>query len=306
MESLFVILIIGAIAYHYFKKVSIAKEAERKRIAQAAARKRRDKINKSPIASQPSLEIAPASKVVRRPPTKLTNENVPSSSSRRPTYAGARFAQAGQKGDLFGYASFTANHEISAPYSLIDFETSGFTPSNGRILEIGIVKLDRDGRILDEYSTLVNPGDNQLGRTDIHQITSRMIRKAPLIEEVLGDVLKFLDSTIIVAHNAIFEEKFLYSALMECGVIHPVMPTIDTLWLSRQALELPNYRLSTVIDAFDFSFEDAHTALGDVRAMAKILPALIDNVNPIRYPNTLSSSPLLEGKGKSLPRGTYA
>ena len=53
------------------------------------------------------------------------------------------------------------------------------------------------------------------------------------------------------------------------------MPTIDTLWLSRQVLDLPNYKLATVIDEFGYEFQDAHTALGDVRAMAKVLPEML-------------------------------
>jgi len=67
------------------------------------------------------------------------------------------------------------------------------------------------------------------------------------------------------------------------GVGIPSMPAIDTLWLSRQVIDLPNYKMATVIDAFGIKEEDAHTALGDVRMLSKLLPILIAKSKPLKY-----------------------
>jgi len=218
------------------------------------------------------------------------------------TLKGTMLAQPGEKSDLFSYASFVDSYEINAPFSLIDFETSGFHPNNGRILEVAVVKIDSKGQILDEFTTLVNPRDGKVGRTDIHQITLSMVKNAPLLSEILGDLIKILDSTIIVAHNARFEENFLGSAFREFGVKHPLMPTVDTLWLARQVIKLPDYKLGTIVDAFDCKFEDAHTALGDVRAIAKVLPKLINMSKKLKYPSNLVKSPFHSVTGSTLPR----
>jgi len=219
-----------------------------------------------------------------------------------PTYRGPSFAQPGAKGDLFGYASFTSRNQIDAPFSLIDFETSGFQPGSARILEVAVTKIDSEGKVLEEYSTLINPGDGNVGRSDIHRITSGMIKNAPRISEVVGDLIRILDSSIVVAHNARFEEKFLQSAFREAGISHPVIPTIDTLWLSRQVLRLPNYKLGTIISEFGYDFKDAHTALGDVRAMSKILPQMLSRATNLKYPTALNKPPACRPTGKTLPR----
>lgn len=242
----------------------------------------------------------PAKKATTRPRTVTKSSD--RGSGRAPTYDAPMFAQPGEEGDLFGYASFTGKHVLDAPFALIDFETSGFEPGSARVLEVAVLKIDSSGKVLDEYSTLINPGDGQVGRTDIHQITLGMLKNAPLMQDAIGDILEFLDSTIIVAHNAKFEERFLHASFREFGIEHPLMPTIDTLWLSRQVLKLPNYKLATVIAGFGKTIENAHTALGDVRAMAKVLPEMLRMASPIKYPTQLSKSPNVVASGKTLPR----
>jgi DNA polymerase III alpha subunit (gram-positive type) len=80
------------------------------------------------------------------------------------------------------------------------------------------------------------------------------------------------------------------------------MPSIDTLWLSRQVLDLPNYKLGTVIDNFDIEFNDAHTAYGDVKAMAKVFPEMLAMSKEIKFPTNLSKSPIVKSTGKLKPR----
>ncbi len=223
-----------------------------------------------------------------------------------PAYDGPMFATPGEKGSLFGYASFVNKHEIDAPFSLIDFETSGFQPGSARILEVAVVKIDINGQILDEFTTLLNPERGGVGRSDIHKITLSMVKNAPTLSEIVGDLLKILDSSIVVAHNARFEENFLESAFRENGIKHQLMPTIDTLWLSRQVLDLPNYKLATVIDEFGFDFKDAHTARGDVSAMVKVLPELLKQSKKVTFPTQLMQSPSLRATGRTKTRNSRA
>jgi DNA polymerase III alpha subunit (gram-positive type) len=245
-------------------------------------------------AAKESIKKAPTS-MARKSPTVGT-----------PTYEGPMFAQPGEKSQLFSYASFSGMYDLDAPYSLIDFETSGFQPGSARILEVAVIKIDANGNILDEFTTLINPEDGNVGRTDIHQITLEMVKNAPRLSEIVGDLIKIVDSSIVVAHNARFEENFLESAFREVGIKHPLMPTIDTLWLSRQVLDLPNYKLATVIDEFGYDFEDAHTALGDVRAMANVLPEMLELGKGITFPSELQKSPSYAATGKVLPRKSNA
>jgi DNA polymerase-3 subunit epsilon len=236
----------------------------------------------------------------------LINSNVATNPKWIPSYDGPMFATPGEKSSLFGYASFSDRHEIDAPFSLIDFETSGFQPGSSRILEVAVIKINKNGQVLDEFTTLVNPERGGVGRSDIHKITLSMVNNAPKLSDIVGDLLKILDSSIVVAHNARFEENFLESAFRENGIKHQLMPTIDTLWLSRQVLNLPNYKLATVIDEFGFDFRDAHTAYGDVSAMAKVLPELLRQSKKITFPTQLIQSPAFRATGKTRPRNSRA
>jgi DNA polymerase III epsilon subunit-like protein len=310
MDTFWAIALIGGVIFYFLNKAGNAKVAEQQRQARLARHNAELKASakkKATVKAKPVTK-APAKKSV----TKATSKKAASSGSKsrapgwKPTYDGPMFAQPGEKSSLFSYASFVGMHELDAPYSLIDFETSGFHPSSARILEVAVIKIDAQGKILDEFTTLINPEDGNVGRTDIHQITLGMVKNAPKLSEVVGDLLGILDSSIVVAHNARFEENFLESAFREVGIKHPLMPTIDTLWLSRQVLDLPNYKLATVIDEFGYEFQDAHTALGDVRAMAKVLPEMLELGKGITFPSQLKKSPSFDATGKVLPRKSNA
>ena len=306
MDAFWVIVALGGVILFLLNRAGNARIKQQQEQALQAKKNatKRANTNRKTAAKAPQITKTSPKKSAAKPPTTKAKSSGSKATTPGwgPTYEGPLFAQAGEKSHLFGYASFADMYEVSAPFSLIDFETSGLHPSSGRILEVAIIKIDAEGKILDEFTTLINPEDGNVGRTDIHQITLGMVKNAPKISEVIGDLIRFLDSSIVVAHNARFEENFLDSALREVGINHPLIPTIDTLWLSRQVLELPNYKLATVIDEFGYEFEDAHTALGDVRAMTKVLPEMLNLGKGIRFPIQLAKSPSLASTGKFLPR----
>ena len=303
MDAFWGILLIGGTIFYFLNRAGNAKAAHQQRQARLdaevkAGAKKIAQASKKPIAKT-SVKKSGAKEPVKKVAPKRSQSKAP---DWKPTYDGPMFAQPGEKSQLFGYASFEGMYELEAPFSLIDFETSGFQPGSARILEVAVIKIDSQGKILDEFTTLINPEDGNVGRTDIHQITLGMVKNAPKLSEIVGDLLGILDSSIVVAHNARFEENFLESAFREVGIKHPLMPTIDTLWLSRQVLDLPNYKLATVIEEFGYDFEDAHTALGDVRAMTRVLPQMLELGKGISFPSELLKSPKYNATGKILPR----
>jgi DNA helicase-4 len=216
---------------------------------------------------------------------------VGSSTKPKPTYSGSKFAQVGEVGKLFAYGSYKDLIELDGTYALVDLETSGFSPSSAKILEIAILKIDAGGKVLDEFSTLINPESTYVGRTDIHGVTYKMVKNAPTFSEASHAILRLLENSIIVAHNAKFEENFLSSEFRHSGHKLPSIPAIDTLWLSRQILDLPNYKLDTVIRSYGEVIDDAHTALGDIRAMAKVIPRMLENSEQIFFPKAFGTLP---------------
>jgi len=224
---------------------------------------------------------APTPAKPKAPPTKRA-----SSTSGNRTYSGPLFAQPGEKGKLFGFADKSGHHELDGPFAIIDLETSGFNPPGSKILEIAILKIDKNGNEIDRFETLVDPQDGNVGRTDIHGIELSMLDGAPTFDEASGRILELIQDSIVVAHNARFEENFLAFELNEAGHDLELIPALDTLWLARNTIELPNYKLDTVVDGFNVRMMDAHTALGDVIAVSKILPEMLNRIGQLYFPVT--------------------
>src|SRR5215212_539362 len=68
-------------------------------------------------------------------------------------------AAPGLRGPIFQYGGDGPGFEIEAPFAVVDVATTGFSAANGdRIVEIAIALVDADGRIHDQYSTVLDPG----------------------------------------------------------------------------------------------------------------------------------------------------
>jgi len=204
--------------------------------------------------------------------------------STRKYYKGPMFAAPGEIGPLFGYCSFDNSNQINADFAIIDLETTGLSANTARVLEIAILKVNKKGKILDSFETLINPETEDVGRSDIHQITYKMVKKAPKFSEITGDILNLLSGAVVVAHNAKFEENFLQSEFGRTGAKLHKIPAIDTMWIAQMKLDLFNYKLNTVADYFGVTIENAHTAMGDIAAMKEFLPKLLSTSPEIRFP----------------------
>lgn len=96
-------------------------------------------------------------------------------------------------------------------YVVFDLETTGVSPLTDAIIEISAVKV-RDGQIVDEFSTLVNPKRRiPYGASRVNGITDEMVADMPVFEEVLKDFIDFIGDDILVGHNIHeFDMKFIH------------------------------------------------------------------------------------------------
>jgi DNA polymerase III subunit epsilon len=163
-------------------------------------------------------------------------------------------------------------------FAIIDLETTGWSPEQGAITEIGAV-LVRGGVRCGEFASLVNPG------TPVPQcieeltgITDWMLAGAPRLAAVLPDLLRFADGCVLVAHNAPFDLSFLAAACTACDIAWPRFTVVDTVTMARQLLEpdeVPDCKLGTLARFFDARTRPSHRALADARATADILGSML-------------------------------
>jgi DNA polymerase-3 subunit alpha (Gram-positive type) len=159
-------------------------------------------------------------------------------------------------------------------FVVFDIETTGFSQSNDRIIEIGAVKIS-NGQIIDKYSTFINP--EVPIPYEIEQLTGirdDMVIEAPKIETVLPEFLNFCEGCSLVAHNASFDVGFIQKNAGRQG-IETDFTVVDTVGLARILLpDLSRYKLNIVAKALDISLENHHRAVDDAGATAEIFMKL--------------------------------
>lgn len=237
-----------------------------------------------PTPNQKSKSVSARAQGNTKSVTSIQRPIRPKATSTEP--ARSRRSHSQEVQGLFGYATNRSGLHLNVPFSVVDVETTGFSPARGdRIIEIAIARVLSDGTIEDEFCTLVNPQGRDVGPTFVHHITNEHVRNAPTFSEIADEVLRRLSGTVVVAHNAQFEERFLDSELGLTGITGAQFPALCTMQLAQQVMSAPNYKLGTIAREFGIAIPDAHAALGDVRATAKILPQLLTvNGSPLAYP----------------------
>lgn len=196
---------------------------------------------------------------------------------------------------MFSYPLTYRKRDIASlpEFSVVDVETTGFSPYRGdRIVEIAIVRIDAYGHQRGTFQTLINP-ERDTGPSWIHRISNDMAKAAPTFAEVAPAVLAWLSGTVVVAHNASFEDRFLEWEFAQMQTPVPELAALDTLDLARSALQLPNYRLSTVTRSAGIELHNAHSAYGDAVATAQLVPFLLQHLG--RMPTWELSPPQLQG-----------
>jgi DNA polymerase-3 subunit epsilon len=161
-------------------------------------------------------------------------------------------------------------------FAVIDVETTGLVTSRDRVVEIAVISTDPFGRIVDEWTTLVNP-DGPVGATKIHGITAADVRRAPRFTDLIGEMNARLAGRALVAHNARFDLGFLQTEYERAGWTMPACPhlcTLDASWTYLPALG--RRRLSDCCWATGIRLDNAHSALGDARATATLLMSYLD------------------------------
>ena len=159
-------------------------------------------------------------------------------------------------------------------FSCFDVETTSLDAKNGRVIEIAIVKIDQNGNLIDEWTTLVGPTPIDIGRPDIHGIESNWLDSAPHFSQIAGDILHRFEGSIPVAHNANFDCSFIRAEWARAGLGEIQLEAFDTLPLAKE-MGFPG-RLFELATALEVDLTNAHEALSDTLALAGVLVRLIE------------------------------
>src|SRR5215470_5434036 len=136
-------------------------------------------------------------------------------------------------------------------FTVVDVETTGWAPEDADITEIGAVRV-HGGTVIAEFGSLVNPGTPvPEAITELTGISDQMLTTAPPVAAVLPRLLAFAEGSVLAAHNAPFDLKFLTAACAGMGCDWPGFEVLDT------------------------PVQPSHRALDDARATAAVLGQLL-------------------------------
>ncbi len=178
-----------------------------------------------------------------------------------------------------------------ATYIAFDVETTGLDYKKEQIIEIAGAKftVKIDGKKvtsvhIDAFESFVKPTMFiPKEATNINHITNEMVEDAPSIAEVMVDFKKFCGlSSILIAHNADFDAKFIYKAMNDNNIPLIKNPIYDSLRLARKIMpEAPSYKLGELAKRLrrqmniELNSENLHRALYDCEILREVFVAIL-------------------------------
>lgn len=173
---------------------------------------------------------------------------------------------------------------LAFEYTIVDVETTGLDPRRGhRVCEIAVVRVRGDGEVVEEFSSMVNPG-RRIPRevAEYHGIGDADVAGAPSFGQLAGTLLRMARNAVVVAHNLPFEEAFLDAEFARLGLPLPKVPGLCTVTAFRSQLDWPAYRLSGSVRSLSGEWpRTEHVALADARNTASALTTLLTRA-PLR------------------------
>ena len=199
--------------------------------------------------------------------------------------------------DLHEIATNEKGQDFKQDFVVFDIETTGFSPVENRIIEIGAVKVS-GGKIVDRFSTFVNPEvPIPFEIEKLTSITDDMVVDAEKIETILPQFLQFSEGCMLVAHNAEFDMSFMIENCKRQGLNHD-FTYIDTVGIARVMMPgQAKHTLDAVAKALGVSLENHHRAVDDAEATAEIFVKLI----PMMEKDGITTLAQINEKGKSSP-----
>lgn len=158
---------------------------------------------------------------------------------------------------------YSQTKKLVPNFVVLDFETTGLSAEKDCIIQVAAVKYQNFKKV-NEIVTYVNPGILIPQRiTEINGITNKTVKKAPFINEVLPQLIEFIEDDVIVAHNAKFDISFLIRNIEQCSLELKRYKVIDTLQLARMYIDSKNHKLETLKRYLKLEEFNSHEALHD-------------------------------------------
>ncbi len=156
-------------------------------------------------------------------------------------------------------------------FSFLDTETTGLSSSRGgRVCELAILQV-KGGEIVQKFQELINPQvPIESGAFGVHGISDGMVAGKRTFRDIAPRVTEVLKGTVMVAHNAPFDESFMRAEFARAGGDFPEIPVLCTLKLARRHFSFERNNMGTIAEALDVEVKGWHRAGADVAILEQI------------------------------------
>lgn len=167
---------------------------------------------------------------------------------------------------------------VDPPYVVVDVETTGLTPENNDVIELGAIRIQK-GRVIEEHSSLVIPSrDVPDSVQKLTGISTQMLKELGVEpKEAIEAFCSFIGNDLLVSHNIAFDLSFLNEMCKRYDMALLENETEDTFRIAKKILyNLGRYRLSDVAEHLGVAQEQQHRALADCHVTFGVYEKLLE------------------------------
>ena len=169
--------------------------------------------------------------------------------------------------------------KLNKKFIAFDTETTGFSPYKDRIIELGAVLFINNKETAYFNSLVKTDVKNSYYAYKVNKISEEMLESAPLEIDIYPKLVEFLEEVlngniILVAHNAIFDMRFLKNTLERLGYSGHIR-YLDTLKISYMFPTIDHHQ-STIAEYLGIRNEEEHRAYTDAITCGKILNKILE------------------------------
>ena len=164
-------------------------------------------------------------------------------------------------------------------FVVFDIETTGLSVKHCKIIEIGAVRIDKNGNEIGRFSEFVNPEvPIPYNIEKLTSISDSMVSGAPTIEVILPQFLEFSKGAVLVAHNAEFDTGFIREFSQRLGYEYD-FTALDTMTLAQVFIpDIGRYNLDRLCKYFNVVNKHHHRACDDADVTGKIFVKMMDMI----------------------------
>lgn len=152
----------------------------------------------------------------------------------------------------------------------LDIETTGLDTKDDAVIEIAALKANKT-EIKSKWSVFIKQ-DKSIPKniTELTGITDEMLSDGIEMSGALSELSEIIEGNMVVCYNKKFDIIFLEREYKKYDIESPFSKVTDALVLARKRIYIDSYKLGSLAEHFNISYEEQHRAMSDCEVLYKV------------------------------------